>query len=129
MKTKELIEILQKEDPSGEAHIRIEGGIIRGVDVKPGYWDGHYSYLEEGDDGKPIWIESTKNYKVDFLTMDLYDFAAKFKGNWEEVKKHIRVEYTYLDEGEREREFIEHAKKECDEYNEVMEKVKRLHKK
>jgi hypothetical protein len=129
MKTKELIELLQKEDHSGECHVRLNGDPIWFAEQKEGYWDGPYNYITKGDDDKYTWTASTKGYKVDIHTMNLYDFAAKFKGNWEEMKNHIRVEYTYLDNGERERQFIEYAKKECDEYNEIMEKVKKMHKK
>jgi hypothetical protein len=37
MTTGELIKILQKEDPEGKNHIRIGGGILYAVELKPGY--------------------------------------------------------------------------------------------
>ena len=116
MKTKDFIKILQKEDPTGEGYLRLEEGPILFAEQKEGYWDGPYSYIEKGEDGKPIWVETTKGYKIDIHCMDLYDFAERFDGDWEEMKKHIRVEYTYLDDGEREKSFLDLAKKECDEY-------------
>ena len=119
MKTKEFIKLLQEEDPSGEGYVRIGGGPVTFLCQKEGYWDGPYSYLEKGEDGKPIWVETTEGYKVDVYTMDMFDFAERFKGDWEEMKKHIRVEYTYLDGGERKSQFLEHAKKECIEYKEM----------
>jgi hypothetical protein len=51
--------------------------------------------------------------------MDLFDFAERFQGNWEEMKKHIRVEYTYLDGGKSERGFMNVAEKECKEYKDM----------
>jgi len=35
MKTKELIKILQKADPSGEAHVRMDGGVPTYANTKP----------------------------------------------------------------------------------------------
>jgi len=72
MKTKEFIEILQKADPSGEAHIRMpDGGIPYYAELKPGYWDGPYSYLDEN--GK--WIYTIEGNKVDVWQRDKYDFV------------------------------------------------------
>lgn len=44
MKTKELIKLLQEEDPTGEGYVRFSSGAIIGAVVKEGYWDGPYSY-------------------------------------------------------------------------------------
>lgn len=126
MKTKDLIKLLQEADPSGECHVRISKKPVCYVDHKPGYWDGPYNYLEKGEDGKYTWVQSTKGDKVDLQTIDLFTFAESFDGNWEEMEKHIRVEYDYLDEGKREREFLKLAKEECIEYNKVMESVRKL---
>jgi len=120
MKTKDFIKMLQEEDPSGEGYLRIgNGDPIIFVTQNEGYWDGPYSYIEQGEDGEPIWVQSTKGYKVDVYTMDLFQLAERFQGNWEEMEKHIRVEYTYLDNGKKEKSFIEHAKKECEEKKEL----------
>jgi len=122
MKTKEFIKLLQEEDPSGEGYLRFGGSPIFFVASKPGYWDGPYNYLEKGEDGKFTWVESTEGYKVDVYTMDLFDFAERFQGNWEEMEKHIRVEYTYLDDDERKNSFLKLAKKECIEYKEMKDR-------
>ena len=124
MKTKDFIKMLQEEDPTGECHIRFNGDPIWGVEQKEGYWDGPYNYIEKGEDGKYIWTASTKGHKVDIHTMDMFDFAEQFDGNWEEIRKHIRVEYDYLDKGEREKQFINHAEKECKEYNDIVVQYK-----
>ena len=115
MKTKDFIKMLQEEDPSGECHLRLNGDPIYHVEQKEGYWDGPYNYIEKGEDDKLTWVASTKGHKVDVYTMDLFDFAERYKGDWEEVKKHIRVEYTYCDK-DREESFMKLAEKECEEY-------------
>jgi len=53
----------------------------------------------------------------------MFSFSERYGGDWEEVKKHIKVEYTYLDNGDRERQFMEHAKEECDQYKEMRESL------
>ena len=73
MTTKELIEMLQKADPTGNAHIRMEGGIPWFAELKEGYWDGPYSYLDE--DGN--WVYTTKGDKVDLHMIDVYDFVVR----------------------------------------------------
>ena len=47
MKTSEFIKMLQEADPSGEAHVRMYGGVPKFAELKPGYWDGPYSYIDE----------------------------------------------------------------------------------
>jgi hypothetical protein len=50
MKSKKLIELLQKEDPTGETEICLsseDGNVdILFLEHKPGYWDGAYQVLE-----------------------------------------------------------------------------------
>jgi len=118
MKTKDLIKLLQEEDPTGECHVRIDGDPIWFLEHKPGYWDGPYNYLEKDDDDKYTWVASTKGDKIDIRTMDMWSFAERFQGNWEEMEKHIRVEYTYC-EKDRENGFMKLAKQECDDYKKM----------
>jgi len=126
MKTKDFIKLLQEEDPSGECYLRINGEPIWFLEQKQGYWDGPYNYLKKDDKGEYVWIQSTEDYKIDVHTMDLFSFAERFHGNWEEMKKYIRVNYSYLDNGKREKEFFEHAEKECQYYNDVMKEIKEM---
>lgn len=42
MNTKQLIKLLEKSDPKGEATVVIGSYSVIGADVEPGYWDGHY---------------------------------------------------------------------------------------
>lgn len=76
MKTKELIEQLQKVDPSGELHIVLPSGDIPWFAMsEPGYWNGCYSYLvtdEEDEDKK--WVHSIKEAKVTIVGVSPYDF-------------------------------------------------------
>jgi len=123
MKTKDFIKMLQEEDPNGESYLRINGDPVWFLEGKPGYWDGPYSYIERGEDDKYTWTQSTEGFKVDIHTMDMYSFAESFRGDWEEMKKHIKVTYTYLDD-EREKEFMKYAEKQCESYNEIMDIVK-----
>jgi len=109
MKTKEFIEILQKADPSGEAHIRMpDGSIPYYAELKPGYYDGPYSYLDEN--GK--WIYTTNGMKVDVYSCEKYSFAWDLVGEtnpwvvteeeaWNHVKKHFDVTTTYFYEKDR----------------------------
>ena len=91
MKTKDLIKLLQEEDPGGESHVRIGGGALVGVEIKPGYWDGHYDYIDE--DG--TYVTSTKGNKVDLTVMDITDFIWHYDGDINEIKKKVRVDYGY----------------------------------
>ena len=121
MKTKDFIKMLQEADPSGESHVRIDGGAVFFAEPKEGYWDGPYNYIEMVD-GKPKWTASTKGYKVDIRTMDLYDFVEWYDGDLEEVKKNITIEYDYVSK-DRENDLMKKLKEFCDEYNETMTEI------
>ena len=69
MTTAELIKLLQEEDPGGNAHVRVSGGVITGAQLKEGYWDGAYSYIQDGK-----YITSRDGMKVDLWTESFEDF-------------------------------------------------------
>ncbi len=102
MKTSEFIKMLQEADPSGEAHIRMDGGIPTFAELKPGYWDGPYSYLDkEGN-----WVYSTEGNKVDIHFMDRYDFVYDMVSTydiptWEEVASKFKFNLGYSIESQR----------------------------
>jgi len=52
MKSKKLIELLQKEDPTGETEVCVGGEDIYFLESKPGYWDGVYQVLERNWDSE-----------------------------------------------------------------------------
>lgn len=103
MTTAELIKILQEADPSGEAHIRMDGGIPKYAVLKEGYWDGPYSYLDENDN----WVYSTKNNKVDLYCEDIEDFVSESMDtydipDWEEIKSKFKFELScYANDSQR----------------------------
>lgn len=100
MKTKELIKLLQEEDPSGEGHVRFRGyGVPCSCSAVPGYYDGSYDYIENGR-----FVISKKGYKVDVYTKDLEDFL------WEE-KNHPRMVKTVGLRKEDEKHIDDYAKK------------------
>lgn len=94
MKSSDYIKMIQEEDPTGECHIRLEGGVPFCAERKPGYYDGAYSYIDE--DGN--YVISKEGGKVDIHCIDLEDFVwdnddalkkIKFKG----IKKEDQREY------------------------------------
>lgn len=127
MTTSEFIEILKKEDPSGNAHIRMNGGIPIGAELKPGYWDGPYSYFDkEGN-----WVKSSEGQKVDIITIDKEDFICEMLGryknpSWEEVKSRFKFQLGYSSANQREEDFLRSAKETYDDMTEFyrMEKEK-----
>jgi hypothetical protein len=78
MKTKELIKLLQEADPNGESYVRIDGGIPVCVELKPGYYDGSYSYYDEN---KKYCI-SRMGSKVDIHTTAIFDYVVDNMGSF-----------------------------------------------
>lgn len=72
MTTKEFIEMLQKEDPEGTSHIRMHGGIPTFAEMKAGYWDGPYSYINE----KGQWVYTIENGKIDIYCIEPEDMVS-----------------------------------------------------
>jgi hypothetical protein len=118
MKTSEFIKMLQEADPSGEAHIRMEGGVPFAAELKPGYWDGPYSYID--DDGS--WNYSTEANKVDIHCTDIDDFVYDQVNTyriptWEEIAAKFKFSLGYSIESqrkERENPILKSAKKSYD---------------
>ena len=78
MKTKELIKLLQEADPTGESYVRMDGGIPICVELKPGYYDGSYSYYDE--DRK--YCISKMGTKVDIHTTSIFDYVMDNMGSY-----------------------------------------------
>ena len=102
MTTAEFIKILQEADPSGTAHIRMSGGIPRFAELKEGYWDGPYSYLDE--EGR--WVYSTEGCKVDIHCEEVYDYVSEMVDtyrapSWEEIEKRFIFKLGYSIESQR----------------------------
>jgi len=122
MKTKELIRLLQEQDPKNECEVVVDGDAIWCVHREPGYWDGPYCKLIEDENLKPyysiIGVEYTRKGSKIFLdTMDYEDVIwdnpdaiFKIDGDFlEKDKKHI------LDDVEKIRTEVRKMKKEMDD--------------
>jgi len=82
--------MLQKADPSGELHVRVAGGTPTFAERKEGYWDGYYTYIE---DGKMVF--STRGNKIDLHSMGSDDWVERYIDDWED---RIEFDFTYLDD-------------------------------
>lgn len=126
MKTKDFIKMLQEADPSGEAHIRMEGGIPRFAELKPGYWDGPYSYLDEEGN----WVYSTEGDKVDIHCLDRYDYVSDMFSThniptWEEVRSKFKFSLGYSDSSEREENSLADAKEAFEHCTEMHQRFRK----
>jgi len=120
MTTKEFIKMLQDADPTGEAHVRLPGGGVPfAAELKEGYWDGPYSYLEND-----IYVTTTKGFKVDVHVETPKDIVWDEKGNIDKLKTRFKFDYSYLiKEQNEEREncfwsYIEKEAKICRDFTE-----------
>lgn len=57
MKTKELIKMLQEEDPSGEMDVVVDNLDILGIYGEPSYWDGCKQLFVRNEKGQIIGAE------------------------------------------------------------------------
>jgi hypothetical protein len=127
MTTSEFIKMLQEADPSGQAHIRMEGGIPRFAELKPGYWDGPYSYLDE----KGNWVYSTEGAKVDIHCEEIYDYVSEMLGtyrtpSWEEIEKRFIFKLGYSIETQRKEREDRILNQAREAYDETVEMHKRF---
>lgn len=127
MTTSEFIKLLQEADPDGTAHVRMEGGIPRFAELKEGYWDGPFSYINENGE----YVYSIKGLKVDIHCIDIESFVEdKYyhrKTTWEDIEKLFKFEldgYCVKEQrDERERSILKQAKDWFDENFEMHEKL------
>lgn len=117
MKTKELIEILQKVDPEGECHVRVRGCTPVWAEKKEGYWDGYYSYIEDG-----VMHFSIAGNKVDLHAIDEEDWAMDHPETWEEKVEFHFGNYVYE---EHQNEKIKMIKETMSEVSEEIKKIEK----
>lgn len=118
MKTKDFIKMLQDADPSGELHVRMQGGIPQFAIRQPGYWDGNYRYIDEEGN----WVESEEGDKIDIFCQDIDDYVEReFSKDitLEEMKK--KFKFKLLGGDERNRDKKERIMKKVEEsYNDMV---------
>ena len=117
MKTKDFIKMLQEADPTGEAYIRLpDGGAPYSAWKKEGYWDGPYQYLEakEGETiyDKPTFVYSSLGSKVDIYSTHIDDIIWEEKGDLNEIKDRVRIDYNYIGD-EKENAIWKYIKEEA----------------
>ena len=126
MTTNEFIKMLQKADPFGNGHIRLSGGFPVSAQMKEGYWDGPYSFIDK--DGN--YVTSIEGYKVDVTTQDIEDYVEQFAYNdslsWEDIKKKIVFKFDPYSNKEsrdsRSESILKEAKEAWDRVKEVRNK-------
>lgn len=90
MKTKELINILQELDPSGEVQVCVGGVDINTVYRAAGFYDGYYQILERDSKGSPIGMKiTTEGDKIVLKTLGAFsalEYNPKFYFDLSELK-------------------------------------------
>ena len=90
MKSKNIIKELKEIDPSGETHVRFEGGELIGFERKEGYYDGAYIYKNEDDK----LVITDKDEKIDAHFEDITDRIWECEGNLEKIKGEIIIDLS-----------------------------------
>lgn len=110
MTTNEFIKMLQEADPTGEHHIRMEGGVPIYAELIAGYYDGAYDYID--DNG--CWVRSTKDAKVDIYCRDISEFVLNLTDvnkSWEHIEEKIKFDMEdYAHHNQKKESFLETAK-------------------
>lgn len=87
MKTKDFIEMLHEADPKGDAYLRFPDGIPFFAERKPGYYDGAYDYIENGN-----YIRTKSGHKVDVYFKTMEDFIDEHHGDIDVLSRIMRLE-------------------------------------
>jgi len=98
MKSKDIIKALQKEDPTGETHVRFPDGELLFFETKEGYYDGAYMYKNE--EGK--FVITTKGFKIDAYFEDVEDIVWELEGDLEKIEDKL-----ILDSPEQKKDYME----------------------
>jgi len=129
MKTKDFIKMLQEADPSGEGYIRMSGGVPMFAELKEGYWDGPFTYLDE--DGN--FVTSINGYKIDIWCLEIDDFVEEYfdlhdPDNWEKIKSKFKFEFGgYCVKKQRDEKIERILSRAKESYNEQYEIHKKLY--
>ena len=95
MKTKELIKLLQEQDPSGELECCVGNVDIFGVYIEPAYWDGALQVLVRDESKKPYYNVVGAKYitegnKITISTHSIMDALSE--------NDNLPVEYVGINE-------------------------------
>jgi hypothetical protein len=81
MKTKVLIEQLQKSDPTGELECCVGNGDIWGLEVKSSYWDGKLQVFQFNENNQPISAKRvSKGDKLDIRPIYISEVIGEYPG-------------------------------------------------
>jgi hypothetical protein len=116
MKTKELIQWLQTEDPTGELEVCVNNVPIYTVENQPAYYDGPLQMLIHDESKRPYYSivgykVTQRGNKIKLTTMDIGDclidnpdmpvdlseLANWTRKRWEECVETKRKEYRQMD--------------------------------
>ena len=88
MKTKDLIVLLQKEDPSGEIECCVGNADIYFVSTEPAYWDGRLQILERDESKKPYYhiVGAKRTSKGSKIVLHPYSIEDYISDNPEKAK-------------------------------------------
>ncbi len=103
MKSKELIRLLQREDPTGETEVCIGNSDILGVARLPAWYDGLLEvFFREHPEGYPVggaFVREGDKINLQAWSIDdcIWDFPDEFELDMESVPKHMqsRVKKRY----------------------------------
>lgn len=121
MKTKELIELLLREDPSGELDVVIGNQPVSVVQKLPAYYDGPLEVLEYAEHNRFVlvkgkYVRDTDIYKVNLRPYGIMDALCDHPELEIEYPDCTNVDH-YIDKVEKMREEIRQIDKEIDEEN------------
>jgi len=114
MKTKELIEQLQLEDPTGELEVCMGNEPIVGAHTLPAYYDGCPFSLLRDDKGNLVGIKRTSNgYIVSITSYDISDLLLDYP----KLKIEYETDYAkkhYFERDEKTRQKMKDILDECE---------------
>jgi hypothetical protein len=144
MKTKTLIELLQKADPTGEEEVCVGNVDIHFVDVLPAYWDGNLQVLERDENKKYYNIIGAKyrrsGSKIVINTLSIADaicndvdlpvdysgLSESQQATYKQAHDNLRIWYRNMENGLEEGYFVDWAIKKAKEITPDIEEIKSI---
>ena len=141
MKTKVLIDLLQKADPSGEEEVCVGNVDIHFVHADAAYWDGPLQVLERNEESEYYNIIGAKykrsGTKINIATLSITDAICndtKLPVDYSELSDHrrdvaieahnkLRVWYENMENEHEEEYFVQWAKEQALKLTEDIEDI------